>query len=91
MQLETLNLELSEALDAANEAFDNGSIDENSIPYKVLKEILKLRPKWRGIATEGGEAIRLYGPNAWHPVPELSNTPGAILHLDGTLFLPAAR
>ena len=89
MQLETLNLEISEALDAANEAFNNGSIDEHSTPYKVLEEILKLRPKWRGIANEDG--YQLYGPNAWHPVPEFSNTNGAILHLDGTLFVPAAR
>ena len=89
MQLETLNLKISEAVDAANEAFGNGSIDEHSTPYKVLEEILKIRPKWRGIPTEAG--YRLYGPDAWYPVPDLSNTKGAILHIDGTRFLPAAR
>lgn len=89
MNLHTLDLEVSAVLDAANEAFRDGDIDKHSNPLKVLKEVLKRRQEWRGFCTVDGETAVFLGPGAWTAVPELSNTANAILHSDGSAFLPA--
>ena len=90
MELLSLNLEMTEIVAAANEAFANGTIDATSCPYKILRETLKLRPDWRGYCTDDTTLVFL-NSDAYTVVPELSNTVGAILHIDGTSFLPLSR